>query len=131
MSHQGAGFEAEKWQEVSKIYRRTMGMALGRKSGRATVESRGLVTKNTQEMLESDDNETVLPDLGMATMLRHRVRYFTDGAVIGSKVFVNEAFAGARERFTARRKDGARRMRGNGAPAAGVLWSVRDLRVRV
>ena len=64
-------------------------------------------------------------------MLRHRVRYFTDGAVIGSKAFVNEAFAAARERFTAKRKDGARRMRGNGKPAAGVLWSMRDLRVRI
>jgi hypothetical protein len=131
MSHEGVGFEAEKWQEVSRIYRRAMGLALGRKSGGAAVESRGLVTKNTEELLEANDNETVLPDLGMAGMLRHRVRYFTDGAVIGSKAFVNEAFAGARERFTARRKDGARRMRGRGAPAAGVLWSMRDLRVRV
>jgi putative transposase len=60
-----------------------------------------------------------------------RVRYFTDGAVIGSKEFVNEAFAGARERFSAKRKDGARRMRGNGATAAGTLWSIRDLRVGV
>jgi hypothetical protein len=67
----------------------------------------------------------------MAAMLRCRVRYFTDGAVIGSKEFVNEAFAAARERFSAKRKDGARRMRGSGAPAAGVLWSVRDLRLRI
>jgi hypothetical protein len=66
----------------------------------------------------------------MAAMLRRRVRYFTDGAVIGSKAFVNEAFAAARERFTARRMDGARRMKGSGSPAAGVLWSMRDLRVR-
>jgi REP element-mobilizing transposase RayT len=131
LSHQGAGFEADRWPEVSRIYRRAMGLAMGRKSGQATTESRGLMTKNTAEMLESNDNETVLPDLGMAAMLRHRVRYFTDGAVIGSKAFVNEAFADARERFTAKRKDGARRMRGSGAPAAGVLWSVRDLRVRV
>jgi hypothetical protein len=43
---------------------------------------------------------------------------FTDGAVIGSKEFVNDAFAGARERFTERRKDGARRMGGSGAPWA-------------
>jgi hypothetical protein len=67
----------------------------------------------------------------MAAMLRCRVRYFTDGAVIGSKAFVNEAFAGARERFTAKRKDGARRMRGSGAPAARELWSMRNLRVRI
>ncbi len=50
--------------------------------------------------------------------------------MIGSKVFVNEAFAAARERFTPGRKDGARRMRGNGKAAAGVLWSLRDPRVR-
>jgi hypothetical protein len=66
----------------------------------------------------------------MAAMLRCRVRYFTDGAVIGSREFVNEAFAAARERFSVKRKDGARRMRGSGTSAAGVLWSVRDLRVR-
>ncbi len=58
-------------------------------------------------------------------------RHFTDGAVIGSKAFVNEVFVAARERFTAKRKDGARRLRGNGKAAAGIPWSVRDLRVRV
>jgi putative transposase len=131
MSHKGAGFEAEKWKEASRIYRRAMGMALGRKNGRAEVMAAKHATKNTAEMLESEDNETVLPDLGMAGMLMKRVRYFTDGAVIGSKEFVNEAFAGARERFTERRKDGARRMRGSGAPASGTLWSMRDLRVGV
>jgi REP element-mobilizing transposase RayT len=131
MSHKGVGFEAEKWKEVSRIYRRAMGMALGRKSGRAEVGESQHATKNEEEMLASTDNETVLPDLGMAGMLRKRVRYFTDGAVIGSKAFVNEAFAGGRDRFTERRKDGARRMRGSGAATKGVLWSMRDLRVGV
>jgi putative transposase len=82
-------------------------------------------------MLESEDNETVLPDLGMAKMLRTRVRYFTDGAVIGSKGLVNEAFAESRERFSEKRQDGARRMRGSGKAAAGVLWSVLALRVGI
>jgi REP element-mobilizing transposase RayT len=131
MSHHGAGFEAEKWKDVSRIYRQVLGMALGRKSGRAEVGPVPVVTKNTAEMLESNDNQTVLPDIQFAAMLRCRVRYFTDGAVIGSKVFVNEAFALSRERFTSGRKDGARRLRGNGKPAAGVLWSMRDLRVRI
>ncbi len=79
--------------------------------------------------MAAKDNGTVLPDLGMAAMLLHRVRYltaefesvrrsisaslrFTDGAVIGSKGFVNEAFEAARERFGVRRKDGARKLRG-------------------
>ena len=34
MSHKGIGFDAEKWKEVSRIYRRAMGMALGRKPGK-------------------------------------------------------------------------------------------------
>ena len=135
MSHKGIGFDAEKWKDVSRIYRRAMGMALGRKNSnfkfQNSSKSKTSVTKNTAEMLESEDNETVLPDLGMAGMLMKRVRYFTDGAVIGSKEFVNEAFAGARERFSEKRKDGARRMRGSGAAAKGLLWSMRDLRVGV
>jgi putative transposase len=127
---QGVGFEAERWGEVSRLYRRLMGLALERKNGKAEVSSRQR-SQTTATGMEAEDNGTVLPDLKLAAMLRCRVRYFTDGAVIGSKAFVNEAFAAARERFTERRKDGARRMRGNGKPAAGVLWSVRDLRVRV
>jgi hypothetical protein len=132
MSHQGAGFEAERWKEVSRIYRRTMGLALGRKSGRAELE-KGVARQqlNTAEALEAAANGTVLPDLGLAAMLRCRVRYFTDGAVIGSKEFVNEAFAAARERFSAERKDGARAMRGSGSGAKGQLWSMRDLRLGI
>jgi REP element-mobilizing transposase RayT len=132
---EGMGFEAEKWSEVSRLYRRCMGLALGRKQGRAQLakkeKSLGQSTMNTAGMLEAKDNGTVLPDLGMAAMLHCRVRYFTDGAVIGSREFVNQAFANARERFGPRRKDGARAMRGSGGGAKGLLWSARDLRVGV
>jgi REP element-mobilizing transposase RayT len=132
---QGVGFDAGKWQEVSRLYRRLMGLALGKKPGRAelSTSSKGLgqTTKNTAEMLESEDNKTVLRDFGIAKMLRCRIRYFTDGAVIGSKGFVNEAFASARERFGPNRKDGARAMKGGGGDARGVLWSIRDLRVGI
>jgi REP element-mobilizing transposase RayT len=131
LAHEGVGFEAERWKDASRIYRRLMGMALGKNKGRAAVEGRGVVTKNTAEMLESEDNETVLPDLGMAVMLLCRIRYFTDGAVIGSRAFVNGAFEGARERFGARRKDGARPMRGNAKAANEHLWSIRDLRLSI
>ena len=132
---QGVGFEAEKWQEVARLYRRLMGMALGRKPGEAEVTGvgnrEGQSTMNTAESLASDDNGTVLKDMGVAKMLHCRVRYFTDGAVIGSKEFVNEAFASARNRFGAKRKNGARVMKGSGRGAKGLLWSVRDLRVGV
>jgi REP element-mobilizing transposase RayT len=128
---QGVGFEVEKWAEVSRLYRRLMGLALGKKPGRAgklRPQTAAAVTKNTSEMLEGEDNETVLKDLRMAKMLRCRVRYFTDGAVIGSREFVNEAFASARERFGPKRKDGARKLKGGSAAAGGTLWSLRDLR---
>jgi len=67
-------------------------------------------------------------DVAMGRMLRCRVRYFTDGAVIGSREFVNGVFTRCRDRFGGKRKDGARKMRGSSAAAAGRLWSVRDLR---
>ena len=134
-SDQGVGFEIEKWRDVSRLYRRLMGLSLGKKPGRSELSkmstNMGQTTMNTAEMLGSADNETVLKDLGMAKMLHCRVRYFTDGAVIGSKEFVNEAFASARERFGATRKDGARAMKGNGSGAEGRLWSLRNLRVGI
>jgi len=67
-------------------------------------------------------------NVAMGKMLRCRVRYFTDGAVIGSRAFVEEVFQKSRERFGPKRKDGARKWRGNGEAAEGVLWSMRDLR---
>ena len=109
-----------------------MGLAIGRKPGRAEVSKSakgiGQTNKNTAELLESEDNETALKDLGMAKILHCRIRYFTAGAVIGSKEFVNEAFSTARERFGPKRRDGARRMKGDAAPARDSLWSLRDLR---
>ncbi|MEX1117146.1 MAG: hypothetical protein WEB53_18005, partial [Akkermansiaceae bacterium] len=129
---QGVGFEVEKWRDVSRSYRRLMGLALGQKPGRAQVAGAGSklgqTTLNTVEALEGEDNETVLQDLKIAKMLRCRVRYFTDGAVIGSREFVNEAFASARDRFGAKRKDGARKLKGVSAAASETMWSLRDLR---
>jgi hypothetical protein len=67
-------------------------------------------------------------NVALGKMLRFRVRYFTDGAVIGSRAFVEEVFQNSRERFGAKRKTGARKLRGSASQAAGLLWSVRDLR---
>jgi len=70
-------------------------------------------------------------DLRIARVIRHRVRYFTDGAVIGGREFVNEVFRGCRGYFGPRRHDGARKPRGALAAMAGELWSARDLRAGV
>jgi hypothetical protein len=65
--------------------------------------------------------------LSRADYLRLRVRYFADGAVLGTQGFVNAVFAAFRERFGPKRKDGARRLRG--VESEG-LFALRDLRVR-
>lgn len=133
LSYKGVGFEVEKWRDVSRAYRRLLGMALGRKTSNSnspTSRKTG-ISQNDAEVRESGENETILPELGLAKMLRCRVRYFTDGAVIGSKGFVDDAFAASRERFSERRKDGARRMRGAASAAKDHLWSARDLRMRI
>jgi hypothetical protein len=99
------------WNELHALYRSLMGMALQRHSGRAA--------------------SALSPESPMAAMLRCRVRYFTDGAVIGSRGFVEQVFAAARHRFPAHRRDGPRRLRGSAKAAAGILWSMRDLRLGI
>ena len=146
MSHRGVEFDATQWSEVAKTYRKLLGLALERKSGAAHTQVSAYkaqrlaeVTRKSLQQPQKPDsnhaqkqvNDSVLPELKMAEMLGHRIRYFSDGAVIGSKVFVNEAFALAREKFSAHRKDGARKMRGAAEAAAGILWSARDLRLKV
>ncbi len=83
--------------------------------------------KRDPNAIKQEDNHTVDPEMQLCDMLQRRVRYFTDGAVSGSRDFVSEAFASARERFSAKRKDGARAMKGTAKEAKGVLWSIKDL----
>jgi len=65
--------------------------------------------------------------LGLGDYVRCRVRYFCDGAVLGSREFVEGMFQAGRHRFGARRKSGARRMKG----LEEELYALRDLRVGV
>ncbi len=62
----------------------------------------------------------------MAAVLRCRVRYFTEGVVLGSQKFVDEFFEGQREAFGSRRKDGGRRMRGAAWGELRVLRNLKD-----
>lgn len=65
--------------------------------------------------------------LGLRDYVRCRVRYFCDGAVLGSREFVNGMFRAHRKRFGTKRRNGARRMRG----VEEELYALRDLQVRV
>ncbi len=63
MSHSGKGFEEECWKDASQIYRRALGLALGRKTSKLKLQtssnSKAAVTENeAAEMLESRENQT-------------------------------------------------------------------------
>ncbi len=135
LCHQGIGFDSKKWRDVSRGYRRLLGMALERKPKNSSVPASGTKIQgsdqNDAEALESGETGTVLKELSVAKILGHRVRYFTDGAVIGSREFVNQAFAASRDRFSPKRKDGARKIRGLPVLAQNQLWSMRDLQKEI
>lgn len=85
--------------------------------------SRGEVEKE-KTRLEAEDAR----DLKIAQAVWCRVRYFRDGAVLGSRQFVNDFFEGQRERFSEKRRDGARKAKGTLKSLAGEIWTLRDLR---
>lgn len=73
----------------------------------------------------------VLAERGKLTSgeyLRCRVRFFSDGAVFGSRAYVESVFQRCRDRFGPRRKTGARPLRGM---AEKGLFTARALRVDV
>jgi hypothetical protein len=132
-AHEGKAADAAEWAgKVSRAYRKLL-MENAVEKSEERVERDGMVVrkilrKGIRKKEGGGQDTRATEDVPFARMLRCRVRYFTDGAVIGSRAFVNEAFAKSRERFGAKRRDGARKLRGSGAPSAGVLWSLRDLR---
>lgn len=79
------------------------------------------------------DREAVLKvvtdkgQLGLEDFLRLRVRYFADGAIFGTRGFVDSMFGAMKGRFGPKRKDGARRVRG----LNGELYVLRDLKKAV
>ena len=134
MAHQGYAADARHWAgQVSKDYRMLL-LAEGEEKltegggedgkRKVKVVRRGMKTADVEVELAQLERSR---DVALGKMLRCRVRYFTDGAVIGSRAFVDGVFRACRERFGEKRKSGARRLRGSAA-AAGVLWSVRDLK---
>jgi hypothetical protein len=64
--------------------------------------------------------------LSPAELVRLRVRYFTDGVILGSKDFVESLFNENRDHFSPKRKSGARKI---GESDSG-LYSLRQLRKR-
>jgi REP element-mobilizing transposase RayT len=135
LAHQGAEADARHWAgKVSRDYRLLL-LEKGEEKVRAVVgEDGGTMTEVVRKGLKREDAEAERErllrgqDVALGKVIRHRVRYFSDGVIIGSRGFVNEAFTLMRERFGPKRKDGARKLRGAATAASEWLWSLRDLR---
>ena len=95
------------------------GEANGRDHGGRTADAGGFTREEVAAVVEEKGR------LPLEEYLRLRVRYFADGAVLGTRNFVDEVFASLRERFGPKRKDGARRLKG----LQPQLFSLRALRV--
>ncbi len=85
-----------------------------------TVVRRGVTAESARAVLAEKGK------LSPAELVRLRVRYFTDGVVLGSKEFVEGVFEAQRELFGPKRKKGARRMAESDAP----FYTLRQLRLK-
>ncbi len=131
-AHQGIAADADLWGSgISREYRKLLMSGALEKISETVGRDGKAVVKTLKKGISKEEaarEEETDGEIPFGKMLRCRVRYFTDGAVIGSRSFVDEAFAKSRERFGSKRKSGARRMKGDASPTNGILWSLRDLR---
>ena len=135
MAHKGYAADARHWAgRVSKDYRMLL-LDEGAEQLKEVRDAGGrLEVKVVRKGMKKTTVEVELArlersrDVALRKMLRCRVRYFSDGAVLGSRAFVDGVFRACRERFGPRRTSGARKLRGSGEGASGTLWSVRDLK---
>jgi REP element-mobilizing transposase RayT len=139
-AHKGMLADAALWSgEVSRAYRKMLMAHAVEKTSESIGPDGSLVRKTTRKGIPKEPHKKLTPEeqavkqqrdgeIPFARMLQHRIRYFTDGAVIGSCIFVDEAFANSRTRFGPKRNSGARKMRGNAFAASPLIYSMRDLR---
>ncbi|NQU40482.1 MAG: hypothetical protein HQ523_11055 [Lentisphaerae bacterium] len=90
------------WNEAARLYRQQL-FVRGEQLAEDTKP--GFSPDAVQAVLDAGGT------LPKGQALRCRVRYFSDGVILGSRSFVDEAFARHRHYFSAKRTTGARPMR--------------------
>ncbi|OVE73991.1 hypothetical protein BVX94_02015 [bacterium B17] len=113
---------AGTWKEISSLYRKQLYVT--GESGGIDETGKALKVGFAPEEVEQVVKEG--GELPMTELLRCKVRYFSDGVAIGSKDYIESLFEKYRDQFGAKRKTGARRMKGGGW---GGLYTIRDLRL--
>jgi putative transposase len=113
----GLGRESP-WREVRRAYRKL----LFQTGTVASKEGALIAVEVSQKVLHQQHGEIPLPEL-----LRCRIRYFTDGGILGSRSFVQEQFARSRQIVAASQSDRGYRLR---IIASDQIWALRNLRLR-
>lgn len=90
------------WESLAREYRMYL-FGVGQKS-ESEDQRAGFSPERVRRVIEENGR------LAMNELLRCRVRYFSDGLVLGSREFVNAVFEQYRENFGPKRREGARRM---------------------
>ena len=108
----------DSWKKASIAYR----LLLMKRGHKQVSGKKGAVARKL--LLETLEREGQLP---RSELLRLRVRYFSDGLVLGSEIFVEEVFEQYRSHFGDKRKSGARPIKGLPDDSLKVI---RDLRLK-
>jgi len=108
------------WKELSCQYRKYLFV---KGSSKSADKPPAFDLANAQRVVEQQNGDLPLPQ-----RLLCRIRYFTDGVILGSQSFVESHFGRLKKRLGYRRHRVATRLSALGSPD---LWVFRDQRVRM
>lgn len=130
-SNIGVQSAARAWAQggIGKEYRRLLLRAGQEVVLKAKVVKKGMSKEKAERelaALEKSHGGASKGDLAISKVIQHRIRYFSDGVVIGSKGFVDSFFHKSKHRFGPNRTTGARKPRGALSPLKNQLTTIRD-----
>jgi hypothetical protein len=106
------------WKEAGREYRKLLFQ-----TGTAASKAGAVIdVELVQKVLQEQQGE-----IPLAELLRCRIRYFTDGGILGSRTFVREQFARCRQMVAPSQTDREFRLR---LTAGDQIWVLRNLRLR-
>src|SRR6516162_709791 len=111
--------ETISWKELRREYRKYLFV---KGSSRSANKPPAFDLATAQRVVEQQDGEVLL-----AKRLLCRIRYFTDGVILGSQGFVESHFGRLKQKLGYKRHRTATCLTALGSPA---LWVFRDPRVR-
>ena len=106
------------WREARREYRKLLFQ-----TGTAASKASAVIDAEfAQKVLHQQQGE-----IPLAELLRCRLRYFTDGGILGSRSFVQEQFGRCRQMVAPSQSDRGYRLR---VLAGDQIWVLRNLRLR-